>query len=449
MGSFKIDNQKTIQSLAFLYLLLTGTIALGQAPKPNIIYILSDDQAWNDYGFMGHPHIETPNIDRLALEGRTFTRGYVTAPLCSPSLASIITGLYPHQHGITGNDPAFPFDDKQRYSEDWMIARSKNYKPYLDEFQKNRTVPQLLGDQGYVSFQSGKWWGGNYKEGGFTDGMTHGDPARGGRHGDEGLKIGREGMDRIFRFMDNAVSDENPFFVWYAPFLPHSPHNPPDSLLQKYLEKAPSKPVAQYWAMCEWFDITVGQLLDGLEEKGLTDNTLVIYVCDNGWIQDPERANIFVPGSKQAPRDMGIRTPMIFQWPNRISATIDTITLVSSIDMVATTLAAVEMDLLPNMQGVNIMDPNALSKRDKVFSVDFSHDMVHVDQPQKSLENRMIITNPWKLIVPDEANPENREIQLFNIYNDPFEKENLAQKHPQIVRALHQDLEKWWKNTLN
>lgn len=279
--------------------------------------------------------------------------------------------------------------------------------------------------------------------------MTHGDPAKGGRHGDEGLKIGREGMDEIFGFIDNAVEDNNPFFVWYAPFLPHSPHNPPDSLLQKYLDKAPSKPVAQYWAMCEWFDITVGQLLDGIDDRGLTNNTLIIYVCDNGWIQDPEVANDFVPGSKQAPQDMGIRTPLMFKWPGKIMAKMDTVTVVSSIDMAATTLAAVGIDQLPNMQGVNIMDQKALEKRDKVYSVDFSHDMVQVDKYAESLENRMIITEKWKLIVPDVANRENQEILLYNIFEDPYEKENLAAKHPKIVKALKKDLDKWWKKSLN
>ena len=125
MISIKIIVEKTLQSIVFVSFLLLGSMAYGQASKPNIIYILSDDQAWSDYGFMGHPFIETPNIDKMAYEGLTFTRGYVTAPLCSPSLASIITGLYPHQHGITGNDPAFDFEEK-RYSKEWQLERSKN-----------------------------------------------------------------------------------------------------------------------------------------------------------------------------------------------------------------------------------------------------------------------------------------------------------------------------------
>src|SRR5689334_20617587 len=75
-----------------------------EAKRPNIVMIVSDDHGWSDYSFMGHQHVRTPNIDRLAGESLTFTRGYVPSSLCCPSLASIVTGLYPHQHGITGND---------------------------------------------------------------------------------------------------------------------------------------------------------------------------------------------------------------------------------------------------------------------------------------------------------------------------------------------------------
>ena len=88
---------------------------------PNIIFILSDDQAWGDYGFMDHPHIQTPHIDQLAKESATYTRGYVTSPLCGPSLASIITGKYAFQHGQTGNDAG----DSQREPHLWIKGNSK------------------------------------------------------------------------------------------------------------------------------------------------------------------------------------------------------------------------------------------------------------------------------------------------------------------------------------
>jgi arylsulfatase A-like enzyme len=84
-----------------------------EQPHPNIVFIISDDQSWPDYSFMGHPNIQTPNIDKLASDGLTFTRGYLPAPVCRPTLGSMLTGLHPHQNGVTGNDPAFEFDDRQ------------------------------------------------------------------------------------------------------------------------------------------------------------------------------------------------------------------------------------------------------------------------------------------------------------------------------------------------
>ena len=94
-------------------------------------------------------------------------------------------------------------------------------------------------------------------------------------------------MQPIYDFIADAQSDGKPFFVWYAPMLPHTPHNPPERLLAKYQDKTPSPHVAKYWAMVEWFDETCGQLLDHLDKQGLAENTIVCYVTDNGWIQDP------------------------------------------------------------------------------------------------------------------------------------------------------------------
>ncbi len=89
-------------------LLATLAGVLQAETRPNVVFLLSDDQGWLDYGFMGHPHVQTPNLDRLASEGLLYERGYVTAPLCRPSLASIVSGLYPHETGIRGNDPVMP-----------------------------------------------------------------------------------------------------------------------------------------------------------------------------------------------------------------------------------------------------------------------------------------------------------------------------------------------------
>ncbi|MCK4748534.1 MAG: sulfatase-like hydrolase/transferase, partial [Bacteroidales bacterium] len=210
----RVRNILLFMSLLLLAFTLESCNPSGVNDRPNIILLISDDQSWPDYSFLGHEHIQTPRIDHLAEEGLTFTRGYTTAPLCRPALASIITGLYPHQHGVFGNDPVINPGGKRVYGPEWLIQRAENNEPFMAAIEGVSTLADLLGEAGYVSLQTGKWWEGNYSRGGFTEGMTHGDPARGGRHGDEGLKIGREGLDVIYDFIDGAKQEETPFFVW-------------------------------------------------------------------------------------------------------------------------------------------------------------------------------------------------------------------------------------------
>ena len=123
---------------------------------------------------------------------------------------------------------------------------------------------------------------------------------KGERHGDDGLKIGRETMQPMYDFVDQAVADKKPFFLWYAPLLPHTPHTPPERLLAKYRGKTPSEHVAKYWAMVEWFDETCGELLKFLDDRKLAENTIVVYVTDNGWIQDPDEAQVRDPAPSRA-----------------------------------------------------------------------------------------------------------------------------------------------------
>src|SRR5687768_4118292 len=199
------------------------------APSPNIVLIIGDDQAWTDFSFMGHEVIKTPRIDQLAKESAVFPNGYVPTSLCRASLATLLTGLYGHQHKICCNDPPEGVDRSA------MLPFLKNAP----------TVPRLLGERGYRSLQTGKFWEGHFSNGGFTHGMT-----TKGRHGDEGLAIGRQTMQPIYDFIEQE--GDKPFFLWYAPMLPHEPHNPPERILQKYRAEGRSEKLAKYWAMCEW-----------------------------------------------------------------------------------------------------------------------------------------------------------------------------------------------------
>lgn len=433
-------------SVLSLVLLSSTCPPLGAAP-PNVVLIISDDQGWEDYGFMGHPHIQTPHLDKLAKESLTFTRGYVPDSLCRPSLTTIVTGRYPHEHGIVGNDPPPPLGMESAPKRE--VFADPRYLPvrnkYIEHIDDEMTIADYLhNDLGYISHQSGKWWEGNFSRGGFTFGMTHGDRTRGGRHGDEGLKIGRDGMQPVFSFIDDALAKEKPFFVYYAPFLPHAPHNPPERILKKYIDKTPHEPIAKYWAMCDWFDETCGQLLDYLDQKQIAENTIVLYVTDNGWINE-ENSSQYAPRSKRSQYDGGLRTPIMIRWKNHVAPRMNTAQLASSIDLVPTVLAATGIEIPQSLPGINLLDETAVASRKAIFGEILEHDIQDMHDPIASLRYRWIIEGDWKLIVPHKPRVPDGKVELFNIVQDPHEMQNLAKENPDVVKSLRQQLNKWWR----
>ncbi len=439
------------------HLLLTLLLGcfVGAAPAaqpPNVVLIISDDQAWTDYGFMGHKHIKTPHLDRLAKRSLVFPRGYVTAPLCRPSLASIASGLHLHQHGMTGND----------VSPARGLAREQEGRAQIDAFNQRPSLVSLLVGSGYLAFQSGKWWEGSWKSGHFTGGMTHGIAGKGGRHGDEGLKIGRKGLAPITDFIDRATERKQPFFVWYAPFLPHTPHNPPQRLLARH--RRPDRPndEARYFAMCEWFDETCGELIGHLEKRGLTDNTIIVYICDNGWrprsrsdVPVPEDWRFaFSPRSKGSPYENGIRTPIMFSSPGTIPASRSS-DLASSIDLLPTIVKACGIEVPNQLPGINLLDQAAREKRKQIYGAAHSiHNMV-VGDPAATRQYRWVITRRFKYLKRDHGTDtthyklvhewDQTPDQLYDLQADPGERKNVLNSQLKVAKRLRRALDDWNK----
>lgn len=429
------------EKMKAFFLLLFVCVGCTALEKPNVVLILSDDQSWTDYSFMGHEHIKTPHLDKLASESVLFRRAYVPVALCRPSLMSIVTGQYPHVHRVTGNDPA-------KQTPELKAALIAN----IDRFEH---LGKALSKQGYISHQSGKWWEGNFKRGGFTEGMTRGFPEKGGRHGDDGLKIGRDGMEPISKFVAKAVKEDKPFFLWYAPFMPHTPHTPPERVLKNYKDKGLLPAVEKYYAMCEWFDETCGQLVDILEKNKVRENTLIVYVCDNGWIQS-EKANKYALRSKQSPYEMGTRTPIFFNWPAKLKAQ-DRKELCTSLDILPTILAAAGGSIPANLPGLNLL-PNMEEQkpipRDMIFGESNAHDIVDIEDPEKTLLYRWVIKGNWKLLLTYDGivskykstHPRTeKRPQLFDLKADPHENNNLAKENPELVAELVKELNAWYK----
>jgi arylsulfatase A-like enzyme len=449
------------------------------ATSPNVIFVLGDDQAWHDYGFMQRPGVDraavqltpsiplnvckTPAIDRLADEGLAFIHGY-GAPVCRPALASIVTGTYLQQHWITGND--LVNGSGTVINDSTVEARMQVLNP----------LPRTLFNQlGYTSFQTGKWWEGHHTNGGFTQGDTANSTASGtappqwtgsrpsyvaARHGDWGLMTGRvdyvndiaapahpipyaNTVQTVTQFINTQVAAEQPFFLWYAPFLPHNPFDAPSGLVATYTALGLNSTEANYYANIERFDGGVGAILDHLDTKGIADNTIIILICDNG------RQFDLATVGKLTPYESGVRTPIIVRWPDRIKSggAIEpgiVRTPVSMVDMVPTVHHALGLPTPPEMRGINLLDPAAVAGRAVICGSDHDHDIVQLSDPNTALESRFAIRDGWKLILFTNGNKE-----LYHLYDgptpvDPHETTNLAAANPQLVNELSMEIVNWW-----
>lgn len=415
-----------MRAVLFCALSLVAAAIAAAAERPNVILIISDDHGFSDYGFMGRKTAQTPNLDRLAAQSLLYTRGYVM-PVCSPSLACLLTGKLPHAHGITGNDLAKSIapgpDGKKR-------------DPLTQRLLSNSLVlPKALTAAGYLTFQSGKLWNATYQDVGFTHGMT--DTA--GRHGDAGLAIGRKGMKPVLDFIATAQAEKKPFFVWYAPMMPHLPHNPPPELLAKYQGKGLIPAAEKYFAMVEWFDQTCGELDGYLVKNKLADNTVILYLADNGWdgvnAQQGNRA-------KLSPYELGVRTPMFVRWPGKVTPRRDDETLASIIDFAPTILKLCGAKAPPDLPGLDLLERSAMTSRKSIFVESYTHDIADLGDPAKSLVAQVVINGWSKLLIPGPTVPDRsfasapKTIELFDLKSDPLETNNVAASRPDEVKRL-------------
>jgi len=396
---------------------------IAAAEKPNVLMIVGDDWGWTDFGFMGHRTVRTPHLDKLAADSAVFPNAYTPTSLCRASLATLLTGQFAHQHRICCNDPPQGVDRSE------MLPFLKN----------SPTIPRLLKESGYRSFQSGKFWEGHFSNGGFTDGMT-----TKGRHGDEGLVVGRQGVKPVTDFIE---AGKGPWYIWYAPMMPHLPHNPPERLLKKYQQDGRDPRLAAYYAMCEWTDETVGELMKYLDDHKLADNTIVLFVVDNGWVQSQGQAKSgdqFLTRSKNTPYEGGVRTPVILHWPGHTkSGTYED--LVSTVDIAPTLLAACGVAPTKEMTGANLLDVAAGKgplKRSAVFGEIYIHTALKLDDPAVNLTHRWVRQGDWKLIV--SAGGKTVEPELFDLKNDPYEKKNVAPGNDATVARLTKLMQDEW-----
>ena len=394
------------------------------ASRPNIILIIGDDVGYPYHGFMGDPIVETPNLDRLAEGGTVFTTGYVTASVCEPSLYSLLTGreaMPRHGQGprrrVSGTD----------------------------------SIAGLLGEQGYATLQSGKFWHGTFKTAGFSHGTkptnaSKTNPTKAWMGGEEGLRLGRSTMRPIFDFID--AHRDQPFFIWFAPMLPHKPWDAPQALRRLYQRRDPQLPrdTVRYFANITRLDAAVGDLVRYIDTNGLRENTLIIYVSDNGFgpLSSEDSPVAAWTAAKGTSTELGFRTPVVFNWPGHIPAGVVREDPVSTLDLFPTILAyggakAPEdrpgVDLRPALQGLPTDRRDVIGRMRSVRLID-----PRQPAPEKPTPAAYYLRDDrWHYVWSPEANSE----LLFDVDADPGEQTNLAAELPQVTAELRSRVERW------
>lgn len=440
-------------------------IALLAAPpsdaSPNVVMILADDQSYRDFGFMGNDLVHTPNLDRLAARSAIYPNGYVPMSVCRPSLATILTGLYPHQHGVHFNHPPPGLKTMRSMSAaDYRAARRKAEHLVGDR----PTIPRLLAEAGYVSFQAGKHWEGDFRNAGFTHGMTTALPAPkedwtlGTRpqtngqlvahgNGDLGLAIGRRTMEPIADFVDEYAGRQ-PFLVWYAPFLPHTPFDAGPEFHQPYESKDVPRHLLPYYAEIARFDASVGTLMQIIDAKSLTDETIFVFICDNGFQPDQRHEARADDRSKWSVDEDGLRTPILIASPRDVEPHAHN-ELVQAVDLLPTVLDAVgQTQRIPDdLPGISLWQSavgnESLPDR-AAFGAIYPNDAKRLGAPEDRVRARWVRDGDWKLVVPGTSQP--LEPALYNVVNDPDEEQNLVDDTTYASQraSLHQRLADWW-----
>ena len=262
----------------------------------------------------------------------------------------------------------------------------------------------------------------------------------------------REGMQPIVDFLDD-VGDEQPFFIWYAPFLPHTPHDSPKKYFDQYPEGSVSDYKLPYYAAITQFDDTVGELIGEIENRDLASKTLFVFVVDNGFEPRLDRPSHYTTNSKRSPFEPGHRTPILLRWDGEIKPG-KREAFVSSLDLLPTSLTAAQIDFNNDVPGIDLLSDarrlTPLPKNRAIFGEIYPGDATVLGDASKDIAYRWIRQGNYKLIVPSSSNPWNNylnTVHLFDLETDPNETVDLAEepKYRMIRYKLREQLDAWWR----
>ncbi|MGM0474367.1 MAG: sulfatase-like hydrolase/transferase [Bacteroidota bacterium] len=424
---------------------------------PNIVLIFIDDMGWPAVSCLGNEHVETRHIDRLAEEGMLFTNAYVN-PQCTPSRASLLTGQHTARNRF--------WHVVGRYGYPYMNMQEPPFQENLD--RDAYTLAEMLKDNGYVTAINGKWhlhvWNDRYPD---SDGYyTYLFEKAKEYYGFDYVSIpedmnypgkGDKGVDYLTDEAIGFIKDnrDDPFFVYLSHHTIHGPVLAPEKLVEKYREKGyPEEGVfnATYLAAIEHLDNATGRLLNFLDESGLSENTIVIFLTDNGGV-DREFANDPLRYGKGSMYEGGIRVPMMVRWPGVVEPGAVCNTPVHIIDMYPTLLEIAG----GTMKQQWVLDGESLVPLLTQVGSSFGRKTLYwymplYDAAWGATPCAIIRRGDMKLIefFGDYVDRENKwtyipgpRTELYNLSDDIGEKNDLSQSRPELTGELRDELYRW------
>ncbi|WP_343673953.1 sulfatase-like hydrolase/transferase [Chitinophaga sp.] len=442
---------KTLSAaVTFLLLPLYTLSATPPDSLPNIIFILTDDMGYSDISCFGGQFVPTPNIDGLAKNGRKFTQYYSAAPICSPSRAGLITGMYPGRWNFS------TYLDNKKHNSNAQQA------DFLDTTAPS--IARFFQQAGYATAHFGKWHLGGGRDVKNAPGFEHygydehistyespdPDPLITATNWIWSDKDSIKRWDRTKYFVDKTLDflskhKGQPCFINLWPDDMHTPWVP-----RKDNGTYPSNPEeeAAFKLVLKEYDVQMGRLFEGLKELGIDKNTIIIFTSDNGPLPSFKGSRAGgLRGSKLSLYEGGTNMPFIVSWPGHIPAgTTDESSVISAVDMLPTLAKLGHVPLPKNYPGDGVDKSKVLlgkpAARQQDLFWEYGRNNIAFKYPEgkDKSPNLAVRSGYWKLIM----NNDGTDIQLYNIKKDKYETTNVADSQPATVAKLKEKLLAWW-----